>query len=291
MTDQTHVTPPLPPPFSHAQGDAPVHEVRGELTVRLATNAREIAAAQALRYQVFYEEMSARADSKQKQSRRDADHYDEYCDHMLLTTRGDADGVGDETRLPGGEIVVGCYRFLRQSMAAKCGGFYSATEFDISGFLDGAGRDLNLMETGRSCVAPAFRSKRGLDLMLHGIGAIVGHYGVDVLFGCASFEGMDVEKLALPLSYLYHKHRTQGAWAVRALPEHYVEMNRMAVEDIVTRQALRAIPPVLRGYVHMGGMIGDGAVIDDQFNTIDVFVLVPMMSLDERYKTRYTKIE
>lgn len=287
MTDQIYSPDLQAPGWLFDASELPVFEQRGPLTVRLARSPAEIEAVQALRYQIFYEEMNARPSAAQADGARDFDSYDAICDHLILTTRAPTEQVTPGAYLPSGETIVGCYRLLRQSVANANGGFYSADEFDLAPMLENAGRGLNIMELGRSCVAPEYRNKLGIDLMWRGLGAMVSHYGIDAMMGCASFAGTDVNTLALPLSYLYHNRRTRGPWEVRALPERFVDMNILAPDAINERAALRAIPPVLRGYLRTGCMIGDGAVVDHQFQTVDVFVLMPLTSVEDRYMNRY----
>ena len=223
----------------------------------------------------------------QAETARDFDEYDVICDHLILTTRSATCNVTEGAHLPSGEAIVGCYRLLSQSAAENHGGFYSSDEFDLKPMLEKAGCGLNIMELGRSCVAPEYRTKHGIDLMWHGLGTVVSHYGIDAMIGCASFASTDVAALAEPLSYLYHACRTPEPWEVCALPERFVDMNILPPYAIDKRAALRAMPPVLRGYVRTGCMIGNGAVIDHQFQTVDVFVLMPLSEVEDRYMTRY----
>ena len=287
MTDQIFLPDPQIPGWFSDTSDLPVFERRGPLTARLALTAAEVEAAQALRYQIFYEEMSARPSAAQADVTRDFDNYDAVCDHLILTTCLPTEHVTEAAHLPSGETVVGCYRLLRQSVADTHGGFYSADEFDLKPMLEKAGRGLNILELGRSCVALEYRTRLGIDLMWHGLGAMVSYYGIDAMIGCASFAGTDVGAIAEPLSYLYHTRRTLGPWEVRALPERFINMNLLPPDSINERSALRAIPPVLRGYVRTGCMIGNGAVIDNQFQTVDVFVLMPLTAVQDRYIARY----
>jgi putative hemolysin len=112
-------------------------------------------------------------------------------------------------------------------------------------------------------------------------------FSIDLMFGCASFAGTDPQALAMPLSYLHHFHRSPPELRVRAIPSLYVEMNLMPKEAIDPKEALRALPPLLRGYVRAGTWIGDGAVIDRQFCTTDVFVCFPVAKINARYRSRF----
>ena len=261
--------------------------VQGELCVRLAHNKEDLKAVQALRYSIFYKTLGAHPKLSQRLTRLDRDHYDDICEHLLLTTRAVVQGAPKKTQLANGETVVGCYRLLRRGIAEQSSGFYSANEFDLAPFLSGIGRGLNILELGRSCVAPAFRSGNGISLMWRGLGVLIKTYEVDAMIGCASFAGTNLEMLAQPLSYLHHFHSAEGMWRVRAHQERYIDMNIQALDEINPKAALRALPPVLRGYLRSGALIGDGAVIDHQFNTTDVFVIMPLSQLSERYRERY----
>jgi putative hemolysin len=254
----------------------------GDLEVRLAQSAAEVRRAQAIRYHVFYEEMSAIADAAAQFSRRDVDGFDAICDHMLVLDHA-APARAFRRRKP---EVVGTYRLLRQDVADRHGGFYSAGEYDVQPLLD-AHRDLAFLELGRSCVLAPFRTKRTVELLWHGIWAYVLAHRVDVMIGCASLEGTDPDRLALPLSFLHHYARAPEAWRVSALPERAVAMDRMAKEAIDPRAALRVLPPLIKGYLRLGAYIGEHAVVDHQFGTTDVMIVMPVSALNPRYVSYY----
>jgi putative hemolysin len=249
----------------------------GSLEVRLAQSAAEIRRAQKLRYQVFYQEGSALPDPGRMFARRDIDSFDAICDHLLVLDHAERDG-----NLRGGPAVVGTYRLLRQQLAEDYGGFYTAGEFDISSLLS-RHRGLSFLELGRSCVLPPYRNKRTVELLWHGIWTYVLTNRIDAMFGCASLDGTDPRRIAVPLSFLHHNARAPEAWRARALPERYVEMNRIAKTAIDAKAALRALPPLIKGYLRLGAYIGDGAVIDYQFGTTDVLVVLPVSAINARY--------
>lgn len=254
----------------------------GELEVRLAASAGEIRRAQALRYQVFYEEMSALPDMRTRESRRDADSFDPICDHMLVLDRANL----CRPLLRQHPEIVATYRLLRQSVADRNGGFYSAGEFDIEPLL-ARHRRLRFLELGRSCVLEPYRDKRTIELMWHGIWAYVLKHGMDVMIGCASLDGTDPDRLALPLSFLHHTAAAPSEWGVTALESRRVEMNRMPLADIDRKAALRALPPLIKGYLRVGAFVGDGAVVDRQFGTTDVCIVLPVTSIAARYVGHY----
>ncbi|GJE58852.1 GNAT family N-acetyltransferase [Methylobacterium trifolii] len=251
----------------------------GSLEVRLATKKAEVRRAQRLRYRVFYEEMSAIPTGMAMLSRRDVDAYDPICDHLLVIDHAATGGKPFPKPRP---KVVGTYRLLRGEAAERNFGFYSAGEYDIAALL-AAHPGKRLLELGRSCVLKPYRTKRTVELLWHGISAYVAHHRIDALFGCASLEGTDPDRLALPLSFLHHHARAPDAWCARALPGRRVAMDRLAREAIDAKAALQALPPLIKGYLRVGATFGDGAVVDHQFGTTDVFVVLPMEAISARY--------
>ncbi|HZP74571.1 MAG TPA: GNAT family N-acyltransferase [Pseudolabrys sp.] len=253
----------------------------GSLEVRLARSAAEVRKAQKLRYRVFYQEGAAIADPSRLLARRDIDAFDAICDHLLVF-----DHAAEDPSQGRGPAVVGTYRLLRQSMADDYGGFYTSGEFDISGLV-ARHTDLRFLELGRSCVLGSYRNKRTLELLWHGISAYLDANRVDVMIGCGSLDGTDPNALSTQLSFLHHFARAPELWAARALPERYVEMNRVAKETIDPKRALRELPPLIKGYLRLGAYIGDGAVVDYEFGTTDVLIVLPMSALKRRYLNHF----
>lgn len=247
--------------------------------LRLARTDEEIAACQRLRYRVFYEEMNARADEKASALKMDCDRFDAICDHLLVAHRGTPchDGA---IMLSDGELI-GTYRLLRQDIAAAHDGFYTQAEFDIAP-LTARHPGLRFLELGRSCVLKHFRTKPVVELLWQGIWNYVRTHRMDVMIGCASLEGTDPEAHALALSFLAEA-AAPVEWAVRAVPGRYIDIHRLAAGKIDRRRALAILPPLIKGYLRLGCYIGDGAVIDHQFNTIDVLIILPVSAINPRY--------
>lgn len=255
----------------------------GALEVRLARTTKDIRRCQRLRFKVFHEEMGARSDARARLSRRDIDAYDRLCDHVMVLDHA-KDAQGPERRKP---KVIGTYRLLRSEVAQAAGvDFYTAEEFDLGAFLE-ANSGLRLLELGRSCVLEPYRNRRTLELLWHGVWCYILHHRIDLMFGCASFEGVDVERLALPLAFLERHAAGDRASRVRALPDLRVPMNRLPIDAIDARAALKAMPPLIKGYLRLGATFGDGAVIDRQFGTTDVFVCLRVAQIDRRYVEYY----
>lgn len=247
------------------------------LEVRLAVSEEEILAAQALRYRVFYQEMGAKPSADMAARQSDFDDFDGICDHLLVL---------DHNRGAGGAAVVGTYRLIRRAIGEKFGRFYTAGEYDISKLLDKGGQ---FMELGRSCVDVDYRTGSTMQLMWAGIANYVWDHGIDLMFGCASLPGTDPDALAAQLSYLYHFHLAPSELCPRALPDLFVDMNRMDRDSINQRRSLAMLPPLVKGYLRLGGFVGDGAVIDHQFNTTDVCVMVKTDLVTAKYAKHYDR--
>lgn len=249
----------------------------GNLGVRIAANAAERDAAQALRYRVFFEEMGAVPDEQARRLKRDIDPFDEVADHLLVIDHEIEDG-------PAG--VVGTYRLLRSDAASQLGRYYSQGEYDLTPLLEFPGR---LLEVGRSCVDRAYRGRAAMQLLWRGIASYIFLYRVDVLFGCASLPGTNPEALADELTYLYHNHLAPPALRIRALEDRYVDMQRGDPHALNHRRCLARLPPLIKGYLRLGGYVGDGAVVDHQFNTTDVAILVKSELLADKYYRHYER--
>ncbi len=258
----------------------------GSLEVRLARNAREVRLAQALRYRVFYKEMSAQIGPAGLLRRRDVDGFDAICDHLLVIDHEPDPAIFPRRRDRRRPAVVGTYRLLRQDVAEQFGGFYSAEEYDLSGLIERK-RPLKFLELGRSCVLKPYRTKRTVELLWVGNWAYIQHFEMDVMIGCASLEGTDPDRLALPLSFLHHNARAPEEWRVSALPDRYRALDRLPAEAIDGRAALTALPPLIKGYLRLGAFVGDGAVVDYQFGTTDVFMVLPVASINPRYFSHF----
>ena len=175
--------------------------------------------------------------------------------------------------------MVGTYRLLRQEVADRHFGFYTAREYDIAPVIESR----RFLELGRSCVLKPYRTKRTIELLWHGVWAYVRHHRMDVIIGCASFEGADPRQLAILLSFLHHHARATHAWCAKALPDRSASMDLLPKEMINPKEALRALPPLIKGYLRAGASFGDGAVIDRHFGTTDVLVILPVSTISQRY--------
>jgi L-ornithine Nalpha-acyltransferase len=228
---------------------------------------------------VFYREMGACANLRNKIWRRDIDRFDRACDHLLVIDRA-------RRKMPptiSGQVVGTC-RLTRRAIADRLGGFYSEGEFDLTPLLAQPGE---FLELGRSWVDPDYRSRAVIDRLWGGIADYVHYHGVGLMFGCASLPGTRPDELAPVLAYLHHHHLAPPDCRPRAVATRYVDMRRLPPERVEPRAAWAALPPLLKGYLRLGATIGDGAVVDHQFNTTDVCVVLPTERVTARYFQRY----
>lgn len=255
----------------------------GDLEVRLAVKRADILQAQRLRYEVFYEEMSAKPNAVASMRRLDRDAYDSICEHLLVVDTTASAHPGEAWAHRRRPRVVGTYRVLRQDVAERSLGFYSQREYDIAPLVRSKSPRYRFMELGRSCVLKPYRSKRSVELLWHGLWTYIREHKVDVMIGCASFEGTDLKAHAMALSYLHHYAMAPAEWRCPAHSHLRQPMDLLAKDQVDLKQALKAMPPLIKGYLRLGAFVGDGAVIDRQFGTTDVLVILPVEKIDPRY--------
>ncbi|MEL6957715.1 MAG: GNAT family N-acyltransferase [Pseudomonadota bacterium] len=248
--------------------DAPDRTPR--FTVSLAGSQADVRAGQALRYLVFVEELGAQASSQDHADRLERDRFDPFADHLLLR---------DETR-PVGDQVVGVYRLMDRSAAEAAGGFYSEAEYDLS-VLRRSGR--HLLEMGRSCLHREYRGGAGMWHLWQGLARVVEDRGADVLFGVASFPGTNVAELAPALSILARDHAAPPDLTARS----QVYQDMALTTRIDKRDAMRQVPALIKAYLRLGGMVGDGAFIDRRFNTTDVCLILDLARMNPRQRALY----
>lgn len=256
-----------------------MHIEAGRFTVRLAECDADVAAAQRLRYRVFVEEMGAQASPQDRAERRERDRFDPFFDHLLL--------IDNQSTNPDVERgVVGVYRLMTGSRARAGIGFYGASEYELGRLVT---YPRETLELGRSCVDLEHRGGAGMHLLWTGLGEYVATHGVSILFGVASFRGKDPEPIAQALSYLHHCHLAPEDLRVRAVAERYVPMDILPLEEVDKVEALRQTPALIKAYLRLGGVVGEGAYVDHEFNTIDVCLLMDTSQMVERYRAFYSR--
>lgn len=246
-----------------------------QFELRLAANADDLRAAQALRYRVFVQELGAAGPQVNHADGLESDAFDAVFDHLLLIDAARA-----------GSPVVGAYRLLRADQLPAGGRFYSEDEFDLAP-LRATGR--RLMELGRSCVHPDYRGGAAMLHLWNGLADYVLRHGVEVMFGPASLHGTDLAALAQPLAYLHHYHLAPPAYRVTARPAHGVAMDGIGIDAIDRKAALAGIPNLLKAYLRLGGFVGQGAWVDRGFNTTDVCLVMDTAHMSARHREFYLR--
>lgn len=248
-----------------------------QLSVRLARDEADLAAVQRLRWRVFCEEMGASVESAA--DGRDRDRYDPLCDHLMVIAE---DGAGQRE-------VVGTYRLLRQSVARQNWGFYSAGEYDLTPLQRASVDCGELLELGRSCVLPAYRTSATIALLWRGISEYIAQHGIGLMFGCASFPGRDPERHRLALIWLHRNHLAAADQRPRVLPgENAWFPDGDLPTDFDPRRTALDLPPLVKAYLRVGATIGEGAYVDRAFNTVDVCVVMPVERISARYAARFS---
>lgn len=242
-----------------------------QFETRLAASEEELRAAQHLRYKVFVEELGGSGAMVDHEAELERDRFDPHFDHLLLIDHARAGALREQ--------VVGVYRLLTDDAAARIGQFYSADEYDLSK-LTGSGR--KLLELGRSCLHADYRGGAAMMHMWAALADYVTERGIEVLFGVASFHGTDVEALAGPLSALHARHLAPETLRVRALEDSFQRMDLIPEAELDRVAAMRAVPALIKGYLKLGGFVGEGAYIDYAFNTVDVCLVLDTQLLNEK---------
>lgn len=231
----------------------------GRFSVYLARNEDELRRSQRLRYQVFAEELGAVLPSAELGL--DIDHYDAFCDHLLVWN--------NET----GELVAST-RLLNDAQANAAGGFYSSGEFDISPITALEGRRL---EVGRTCVHADYRTGAAMGVLWQGIGAHLNEGGYRYIIGCASIDSHDGMSM---VNAITDRLLTKYAAPAELWTTPWRCVPNTAEAGNVT--ALR-LPPLLKAYVSLGAKICGKPSWDPHFSCADVFVLVDVEQISKRY--------
>ena len=244
--------------------------------VSIAHDQHDLEAAQRLRYLVFIEELGGTGDMVDHDRRLEKDHFDPFATHLILR---------DMAR-PDGDRVIGVYRLMQQDAAQAAGRFYCAAEYDLTP-LTGSG--LKLLELGRSCLHPAYRGGMAMMHLWQALAIYVQDHEIDILFGVASFHGTDLDRLAAPLSLLFHRHLAPPELRVRAIGAGAADFTPLPEDQIDRVTALRDTPALIKAYLRIGGVVGQGVYVDRDFNTTDISLILPTSGVTAMQRQIYTR--
>lgn len=233
-------------------------------------------AAQRLRYRVFVEELGGNGTLVDHENRLERDEFDPIVDHLCLI----------DTRRSAAELdhVVGVYRLLPGDRAASFGRFYCDSEYDLTPLRK---TDRKVLELGRSCVDPEFRGGSAMFLLWNALADYVLDHGIEILFGVASFHGTDPAMLAPSLSWLHHNALAPQDLRPVARPDGFQSMDLIAPDQLDRREAMVGMPALIKAYLRLGGLVGQGAYIDREFNTTDVFLIMDTKAMSEKHRKFY----
>jgi putative hemolysin len=240
-------------------------------SVTLAQNDADIAAAQRLRFDVFCKELGAFGTDGDVQAGVEVEAFDALADHLLLR----------DTALKEDDQVIGTYRLLRSDQAKLAGGYSSAQEFDLEPLL---GVSRNPLELSRSCIAQPYRGGSALMLLWRALTDYVTQHKIDYLFGVASFFGTDVQEHCDALTLLGERHLAPKAIRPKAKGPHAISLEQVPHTDLDRRAAMLAMPSLIKAYLRMGGLVGDGAYVDHAFRTTDVCMLLETNNISARQR-------
>lgn len=239
---------------------------RPRLQVKLAHSEDEVRATQRLRYRVFAEEMGAEVHTIAPEV--EADHYDPFCQHLLVQDAASG-------------RVVSSTRILTRQMVHRAGGFYSESEFDLGGILRLPG---NFMEMGRTCVDPDFRSGAAIGMLWAGLAQFIELNRIDYLIGCASIPMQDGGALAHGImAQLRESHLS---------PEHLRVTPKKPLppaEAVYGADTSPAMPPLLKAYLRVGAWVCGEPCWDPDFQVADVFILLDVDNLQQRYVRHFLR--
>ncbi|MEM8977958.1 MAG: GNAT family N-acyltransferase [Pseudomonadota bacterium] len=244
--------------------------------VALARDAGSIAASQRLRYEVFVEELGSDGPLVDHTNRLEKDRFDEVCEHLLLYDRANRTSE-----------VVGVYRLMPPDRFASFGRYYSEGEYDLAPLMSSGRR---LLELGRSCLHADYRGGAAMHHLWQGLAQYIEANRIELLFGVASFHGADASAHAEPLSLLHQNYLAPASVRPRALPEGFFEMNQHRPDQIDRVRAMRAMPQLIKAYLRLGGMVGDGAFQDKVFNTTDICMILDTAKIGPKQRARLTEV-
>ena len=243
--------------------------------IKLVQTKSELKKAQALRYSVFYKEKKAKPTLPKKLIRLDYDKIDKFADHLIV--------IDKNTK----NKIVGTYRLIRGDVAELYGGYYSSTEFNLINIINNY-QNKYILELGRSCVHQNYRNGTIMNLLWKAIAEYVKLYDIKILIGCASFSGTDPIKYSEELTYLRDNFSLPANLSVESYDNNIYPAYKLNNNN--NSNPLRTfakLPPLIKGYLRVGGKVSDNFFVDYRFNTIDLFVVVSTDDIDTRYKKKY----
>jgi putative hemolysin len=230
---------------------------------RLARDAKEIRAAQALRFEVFNLELNEGL-AQSYTSGIDEDPFDAVCDHLIVEY------------LPSQQIV-GTYRLQTGVNASRNLGYYCAQEFEFAVFEP---LRAEMIELGRACVHRQHRNLVVLGMLWKGIADYAQRHEARYLFGCSSITSQDPAVGASAYTELCRKHLVEPQWRTRPLDAFDCSLGQLTAYAV-------QIPKLLRAYLALGAKICGPPALDQQFKTIDFLTQLDLNTMSPMARQRF----
>lgn len=239
------------------------------LVTKLAQTKEEKEQVYRLRYQVFVEENGNK--HLRNSSELEYDQYDLYSDHLMVVNEAN-------------NQVVGTYRLLPGRRMIDLGGLYSQSLFDLTSFIENVPRTLEL---GRTCVDPAYRNGRVIQMLWSGILDYQKRNKYQYVVGCVSLPHMEIHELNELYSMLVYRGIVTDRYQVEPIEKHRIQgLHLISPEEIDQPKIQRKLPPLLKGYQWLGAKIASEPVYDPILQTIDFFVVLEVSKMSIRYQRR-----
>ena len=206
----------------------------------------------------------------------DSDEFDKYCDHLVVIDRSVSE-----------EFVVGTYRLLLKPKYLEKIKFYSQSEFNIKNLF--SQKKTTLLEAGRSCVHKNYRDGRIIKLLWRGLATYIINNQAELIFGCASFPSSNHRLFTKQLSYLYHYHRSPNNLKTSPHKDLKADFKIIGKDLIDSLEEFRKLPPLIKAYLRVGAWVGDGAIVDNKFNTTDVLIVLDSKKILKKYSNSYAE--
>jgi len=221
---------------------------KGRYRVRFASLGRDFETVFALRQRVFRANATA--------SCVDTDRFDASARHMMVED------------VATGALVC-CFRVLSLANGSQINDSYAAQYYELNRLAEFPDR---LLEIGRFCTRPGRRDADVLRVAWGAIARYIAQSRTKMMFGCTSFAGVNPEIYADSFALLRDRHLAPDRW-LPALKSKITFSFRQDLQpngpDLTC--AIKAMPPLLRSYLALGGRVSDHAVIDRDLNTMHVF--------------------
>lgn len=228
--------------------------------VKTADQVSELKEVLLLRGKTFFEEYQVNNNGNPF----DIDRHDFQCDHLIIQER--ATGK-----------MIGTYRILCSKFTQE---FYSANEFDLTGFLSTPGIKLEL---GRACIDPDHRNGVVLNLLWRGVLQYAVQTNADYLFGCSSVKTESYRSSQNINEALKRENKWDDQWKITPKSEfQFSEADKHSTQlDSIE------IPSLLKSYLNAGARVCGEPAYDRDFHCLDYLTVLKLDELKATFERRY----